>query len=487
MMRARLACGLLALVLAADAAAQAAVTAHEGSFGGRLVRYHAHVEETAIAGADGAPGGTMVTTAYLARDAGDPADRPVLFMFSGGPGASTTPLHFGAFGPLRRHGSGDDRFLAPNPHSVLDVADLVFIDPIGTGYSRPAGDGTPFWSRSGDADSVIDMIRQWIERHGRAASPRYLLGQSYGTVRAAEIVDRAPELGLHGVLLFALVPSEREGPMALVTSFPSYAVSARYHGRGQFEQHGVEDLFERAIEFARSEYHQALLQADSLSETDKRAMARALSQWTGLSAGLIESADLRIDNELFIFNLLKDQGLRTGQLDARAVRRLDAPAQRPPYDDPGLNYVPASEELPELEEAGAHVRRGRHESEVEAYYRDVLGYDSPEPYIPLNLDVNSAWDHEGFAASLPLLARAMAERSSMRLFWAAGYYDLSTPAYAGRFSLEQAGIPAARLTAAYFPAGHSVFVEAANLQRLAASVRAFITGPGPAESVSRDR
>ncbi len=469
MIRVLLAAGLVAAVLSAPAAAQS-VTDHAGVFGGREVAYRAYVEETAFRDDDGALSGTMVTTSYV--ETGGDADRPVLFIFNGGPGASTTPLHFGAFGPYARHGEGADEVLAANPHSLLDTADLVFIDPVGTGYSRPEGDGAPFWSRSGDVETVAEMIRRWLDRHGRTDSPRYLLGQSYGTVRAAEIVARERDLDFDGVMLFALVPGDRSGPIALMTALPSYAAAAFHHGRVEADGRTVDEVYQDAVRFARTDYLAALVQGASLPEGDRREMAGRLAATTGLPVALIEDADLRIDNRLFMLNLLKDETLRTGQLDARATRSLDAPAQQPPRDDPGLGYVPRGQPAPDP--ADVLLRRGEAESIADAYFSQALNYVSESPYNALNLDVNAAWDHEGFADALPGLAAVMDEEPGLRVFWAAGYFDFSTPAYAGRYTLDQAGIPADRLTEAYFASGHSVFVDQDNLADLAGRARAFL-------------
>jgi carboxypeptidase C (cathepsin A) len=452
-----------------------AETAHEGDFHGQHVAYDALVETYLLPGADGETAGRLVTTSYIARDAGDAAERPVLFLFNGGPGASTTPLHLSAFGPMRRFGEGEAAFMQPNPDSLLDAADLVFIDPVGTGFSIPETeeDGARFWSREGDARSVASVIANWLERHERAASPRYVLGQSYGTLRAAEIARLAPELELDGILLFALVPDSQEGDEAYALSFPSMAAAARYHERTDREGQSATEVFEEAVDYARSTYLPALVHGEALSAEEKAGIADDLSGFTGLPAAYVLEHDIRLSNDAFMFELLADEGLRTGQLDARATRSLDAPAQRPPYDDPGLSYHPGEATEPEGEPAFSFDAEA-YPSIVEAYYDEVLGFDPEGPYRALNLDVNAAWDHQGFQPAIPYLATAMEGDPELRLFWAAGIFDLSTPAFGGRYTLDQAGIPADRLTAAYFPAGHSVFVGEENRALLGEAVRAFL-------------
>lgn len=450
-------------------------TVHEGVFNGESVRYTALLEERRYS-VEGALAGQFVTVSYVREDVADRASRPVIFLFNGGPGASTTPLHFSAFGPKRRTGTDDDAVMYDNQHSILDAADLVFIDPVGTGYSRLA-DGAErglVWSRTGDAVSVAAFIRDWLARHDREASPRYLLGQSYGTARAAEIHRVDPELEFDGVMLFALVAGPRPGPLGPMTALPTMAATAWYHGRAGQHHDSLEAVFEEAVEFARSDYVQALIRGASLPAAERRTMAERVAAFTGLSADLVEENNLRLDNRTFMLNLLADQGLRTGQLDSRATRSLDAPPQRPPHDDPGLGFAPSDPDLPD--DLPGLLERGGHDSIVETYFRDVLGYQGDEIYAGLNLDVNSAWDHEGGGNAIGLLAEAMERNARLRVFWVAGYYDLTTSVYAGRYTLDQGDIPADRLTAAYFPSGHSVYVETVNLERLSHAVREFLGG-----------
>lgn len=471
---------LVILVLAASlsgaAVAQAqapAVSAHTGVFNGQPVTYQARVEAWRVSPGEGEPSGQIITTSYVRTDVPS-GPRPVIFLFNGGPGASTTPLHFGAFGPKRRLGEGAEQRMVDNPDSPLDAADLVFIDPVGTGYSRPLseGQGQAFWTPDGDALSVKAVIADWLKSHGREASPRYVLGQSYGTTRAALIAHHGADLKLDGVLLFALVARPPGFEMPYVTTLPSFAASAWSHGRIPREGRTAQEVYDAAVEFARTDYVRALIAGASLPEDEKRTVAQAMSALIGLPTELILEKNLRLSRADFYLNLLKDQGLRTGQLDTRATRPLDAPAQRPPYDDPGLSYTPprppgaVTGQLP-VSTAGL--------SAVESYFKEHLGFATPETYEALNLEVNAAWTWgQGEDEANQRLAEAMAANPKLRVFWAAGLFDLSTPAYAGRYMLDQAGVPAERLTAALFASGHSVFVDPEGLTRLSAAVRTFV-------------
>lgn len=468
----------LAASLASAAQAQtpavpaAAITTHSGVFNGQAVAYRAAVEAWRVSPGEGKPSGQIITTSYVRTD-GPSGPRPVIFLFNGGPGASTTPLHFGAFGPKRRLGEGAEQRMVDNPDSPLDAADLVFIDPVGTGYSRPLADGQgqAFWTPNGDALSVKAVIADWLKAHGREASPRYVLGQSYGTTRAALIAHHGADLNLDGVLLFALVARPPGFEMPYVTSLPSFAASAWSHGRISREGRSAQDVYDAAVAFARTDYVSALIAGASLPPAEKAEVAQAMSALIGLPTDLILEKDLRLSRADFYLNLLKDQGLRTGQLDARATRPLDAPAQRPPYDDPGLNYTPPRAEG----EVTGRLPVAEGMSAVESYFKTHLGFATTETYEALNLEVNAAWTWgQGEDEANQRLAEAMAANPKLRVFWAAGLFDLSTPAYAGRYMLDQAGVPAERLTAALFDSGHSVFVDPEGLTRLSAAVRTFV-------------
>ncbi len=446
------------------------LTDHVATLSGQTIAYQAMVTRHIISQGDATA--TLVTTTYQ-RTGVDSAQRPVLFIFNGGPGASTTPLHFGAFGPMRRFGEGANQYLLPNPHALIDDIDLVFIDPVGTGYSRPNDDGRPFWIRTGDAQSVAGVIADWLKSNGREASPRYVLGQSYGTLRAAEITRVAPDLKLDGVLLFALVPGAKDEPLRAMSALPSYAATACYHSITDCHGRTPQQVFDAAVEFARTDYVTALIQGGALPADKNQDLALRLSGLTGLEPGLLLENDLKIDNSLFMFNLLKSQDLRTGQLDARATASLSAPSRQPPYDDPGLSYAPESTSRV-VQSGDAAFRAPDGVNVVDAYYAQQLNFHAADSYEALNLRVNAAWDHEGMKDAIPYLAQAMKRDPDLRVFWSAGYYDLSTPAYGGRYTLDQAGIPADRLTAAYFASGHSIFIEETNLEALAKAVRDFI-------------
>jgi carboxypeptidase C (cathepsin A) len=443
-----------------------AVTEHTGTFNGQTVTYTATVAETIMGGPDGKPAGSMITTAYVRKGVQNRAARPVMFVFNGGPGASSSPLHMEAFGPRRILNSAAGRSIGDNPYSPLDAIDLVFIDPIGTGYSRPlpGADGQTFWSVSGDAASVKTFIKTWLTANAREGSPRFLCGESYGTARAAQIINSGNDLKFDGVLLFSMTGGPAGPDLPYVMLFPSYAVTAAFHHKADESGRTPAQVFSDALNFARTEYVSALLEGDSLPGDKAARMAEEMSGRIGLPASFIAGKKLRVSRADFMLNLLQDRGLRTGQIDARATGKLEEYAgKKPPYDDPSM-FV-----------------GGTSAPTVHAYFTGELKFTAAEPYKTLNLEINSRWKFDServMSDPAGVVGTVMKEQPNLRLFWTAGYYDLTTPLYAGKYALDHAGVPPERMTVAAFPTGHSVFEGDENLARFTDAVRTFIKG-GP--------
>ena len=485
--------GLSLAVLATPAAAQpgapqVAVTRHEGTFNGQKLRYTATVAETILKGADGAPAATAITIAYVRDGVRDRSRRPVVFCFNGGPGASSSPLHMSALGPMIRErskmGDRSGGGWVPNPTSPLDAADLVFVDPVGTGFSRPlpGADASGFWSTSGDAASVKTVIAEWLKANGRESSPRYLAGESYGTTRAALIAGRHKDLGLDGVMLIAMAAESGGREMPYVVSLPTMAAGAWRHGKIDRAGRSVDQVFDEAVRFARTDYVSALIQGSSLPPAEKRRIAERMAALVGLPAELIEQKNLRVSKNDWMFNILKDKGLRTGLLDVTVTAPLEEGADGA-IDDPALGVAPRRAPGAPPAPPPTPAQIGPVPSPVVGrYLTEVLKFRTAEPYYGVNFSVNAAWKHERGANAFEGLAAAMRENPKLRLFWAAGYFDLTTPAYAGRYTLDQVGVPPDQLTAAYFAGPHGVYEGDENLARFNAAVRAFVTAPGGSAS-----
>jgi carboxypeptidase C (cathepsin A) len=474
------------LCVAAPASVQTAprvaVTHHVGHFNGETVHYTATVAESFLHDAKGTPTASVITIAYVRDGVADPSRRPVLFAFNGGPGASSSPTHTQALGPMIRGdaklGDRADATFHENLTSPLDAVDLVFIDPVGTGFSRPLPgvDGRPYYSVTGDALEVKEIIADWLKEHHREASPRYMLGESYGTNRAAAIVKNGKDLPFDGVLLVALAASVGGREMPYVSSLPTMAAGAWYHGKIDRKGRSVEQVFNEALAFARTDYVTALIKGGSLPTAEKHRIAVRMASLIGLPVELIEKDDLRISKNEYMFNLLKDQGLRTGLLDVTVTAPLVAGADGG-IDDPALGVQPKGPPgAPPLtpDKIGPVPSPA-----VGAYLTNDLKFPTSDTYIGVNFTVNSQWNYETRSNDFEALAAAMRGNPKLRLFWAGGYYDLTTPAYAARYTLDQVGVPPAQLTANYFPGPHGVYAGEANLKRFNEAVRAFVTKSAP--------
>ncbi|MBS0612959.1 MAG: hypothetical protein JSS24_07295 [Proteobacteria bacterium] len=453
---------------------RSAITHHQVSIGGRVVGYTAAVREFRVADPAGRVGASVITIAYT-RDEVAGAHRPLIFAFNGGPGASSSPLHMKALGPVIRARAkpGEEPALVDNTVSVLDTADLVFIDPVSTGFSRalPGVDPRPWYDSRFDADTVAAVIGQWLHANHREGSPRYLMGESYGTIRAGLIVTRVPRLRFDGVLLVSGMGAPLDAPadVRIVSSIASMAAGAWYHRKVDRRGLSSADFFHEAMVFARGPYAQALARGQDLPEDDKRRIATQLSAFIGLPVDLILKEDLRIEANTYMFNLLKDQGLRTGRLDLRVTGPL-APGQEGAIDDPALGVVkPGAHSGP----APTPASIGAVESpDVGRYLTQQLHFASTEPYIGVNFLANSQWTFHPDPSTEVNLAAAMSRDHRLRLFVTAGYFDFG--AADGRLFL-QAGVPAQRFVFVPLPGPHEVYEGVENRAAFNQAVRQFVS------------
>jgi len=454
-----------------------ATTKQVGSFGGVRVPYATVVEEHVLR-RDGAPKAALVTIAYLRDDVSDRARRPVTFVFNGGPGSSSSPLHMSGLGP--RLTSGDST--VANPNSILDATDLVFIDPIGTGFSRPftTEAGRRFyWTRSGDAASVTEAIKAWLRVHGRERSPRYLAGESYGTTRAAVMLRDQKDLRLDGVILIAVVAGEiGDAPDdgVYVGMLPTLATSAAFHGKG-LAGRPVEGVFREAADFAGGDYRAALSKGAPLSAAERDRVAQRMSALIGVPVEFIVARNLRLSKDDWMLNILADRGLRTGMLDTRVTAQRDT-TRRGGLNDPSFNgggmRFGISMLAPALLQGDTAPPPFPRAPALEQYLKRDLQFRTLENYRSLNLDINVVWDHEGGGDVNLGVAAAMRAQPSLRLFWTGGYYDLTTPVHAVERAFARLGFPATQTTAAIVPAAHSVFADSSSRHALAERLRAWI-------------
>ncbi len=455
-----------------------AVTQHVANIDGQAIAYTTTVAEDIIKGDKGQPGAAIVTIAYTRDGIANLDKRPVMFAFNGGPGASSSPLHMSALGPvLRADDNPKDRTsfeLEENKTSPLEVTDLVFIDPVSTGFSRalPGVDPRQWYNGKSDALEVATVIEDWLRLNHRERSPLFLCGESYGTTRAGLIIKYAPELKFNGVLLVSGGSGSIGPNTGYINGVGTMAAGAWYHNKVDRRGLTVEQFYLDTMKFAHGEYANALAQGNNLPPGQRHVVAEHLSAYIGLPVDLIESKDLKIDGRTYMFNLLKDEGLRTGALDSRVTSELKPNAEGY-IDDPALGVVTpkAGGAAPTPASVGPVTSPA-----VGHYISEDLKFPSTDPYYGVNFTANSQWT---FSASkeqreestASIMARAMRADPNLRLFAVSGIFDLGASDGMG-FALN--GVPANRLTVDVFPGPHEVYQGSANRERFDDDVRRFI-------------
>ncbi|MHA7871012.1 MAG: S10 family peptidase [Hyphococcus sp.] len=453
---------------------------------GSAVSYKVIAAETFIENDKGEPAAAIFSTSYIADGFSDPRERPVAFIFNGGPGSASLWLHMGVFGPkrVRLPSDPDDDGAAPydlieNPESLIDVADMVFIDPVGTGWSRTLGDATTddYWGVTEDAASVREFIRRWLVEHKRWNSPKYLIGESYGTTRSGALLEALEsgwtDIAINGIVListvlnFGLDATDAGNDVGYIGLMPSYAATAWYHGKvDQTAWDGdLERFLAAARAFATDEYMPALLKGQLMSTAERDAVAAKLAAFIGLSETYVQRSHLRVPLRRFMRELLRDEGLAVGRLDARFTgAEADGVGENPEYD-------PSAYGIDAAYTAG-----------ILDYFSRDLGVDIDDPYTTLggvrawNWNAGGAGGENSYVNVAPWVERAMRQNKDLRVLAANGYYDLATPFFGTEMTLAQPGFDRSRLTLTYYEAGHMMYIHQPSLEALAEDVRAFIRG-----------
>lgn len=443
---------------------------------GRLVLRREQIGDDEFAGAKATA--EVFIVAYTA-DGADPATRPVTFAFNGGPGSSSVWLHLGLLGP-RRVLMGDAGALLPPPYSLADNeqtllrhSDLVFIDPVSTGFSRAVkgGKSADFHGFAADIESVGEVIRLWTTRGDRWMSPKYLCGESYGTTRAAGLAEHLQErygMYLNGLMLISsyldggTAEFSAGNDAAYVYYLPTYAAIAHYHGK-----HGSRPLGEllgEAAEFAGNDYLRALSAGSRLPAAERAAMAARVAELTGLSADYVDRVNLRPEHIRFFTELLRDQRRTVGRLDGRFTG-WDADYGRERWtSDPSMDAI-----------------TGPYSAALNHYVRGELDYRSDLPYEVLSRHVHP-WSFKEFEAThlyvADKLAAAMRANPHLRVHVACGYYDGATPYFAAEHTFSHLAIPpelAANVEFSYFEAGHMMYVHEPSRLEQSAQLARFVT------------
>jgi len=470
---------------AATVAAPAEVhvtTQHTTTIGGQRIDYDATVGSIIIRNAKDEPTGEIFYTAYTKRGVTDDTRRPLMFAYNGGPGSSSFWVHMGLLGPKRvsvpdtAHAAPPPYKLVDNEYSMLDKADLVFIDPVGTGYSKPigVGKGSDFWGVDQDANSLAQFVIRYLNETDRWNSPRYIMGESYGTTRSAALsaVLQRRSVDLNGVILLSSVldfqtitfdPGNDE-PFSLY--LPSYAAVAWYHNAIPNKPPQLRPFLKEVEHFATHEYATALFQGDNLSAAERGAILDKLHAYTGLSRDYLDKADLRVTASQFEKELMREQGKVIGRLDARYTGQTgDLLAEDAPYD-------PQSADI-----SSAYASLFRNYMHVDLNYgRDKL-YATSGNVNPWDWSHGQSRGWPGHTNVATDLAQELMTNPKAHVLLNSGLYDLATPYFAAEWTMDHLGIPKevrSQITFAEYESGHMVYVDVPSLAKFKANVAAFI-------------
>ncbi|MGJ8657863.1 MAG: S10 family peptidase [Akkermansiaceae bacterium] len=445
---------------------------------GKVINYTVKASELTLTSDKGAARAKIFNVSYIAKTDTKVSQRPVMFAFNGGPGSSAVWLHLGALGPRIAPSSPDGTqpikppvVLKENPYSILDVADLVFIDPVTTGYSRVEKDAksSEFHGVRGDIDSVADFIRRWVSENKRWSSPKYLLGESYGGIRAAGLSSTLQsKYGMHlnGVVLLSslldyrtLSPSSGND-LSYALYLPTLTSVAHYHGVIKGDRN---KLFEESKKFADTEYLTALHKGRNLPLATQQAIAAKLNRLTGIDTDLILKSNLRINPSFFRNTLLKDQNKVLGRFDARvAWPALDNLGDRAEFD-PSFN-----------------VAKGPFTNAMMAYLTDDLGWEDKRVYEIITSKVHPwKWDtSNGYVNLSSSVSNALEENPHLKILIQCGYTDLATPSGGVLHSVDHLDItPGQRknISVKWYDAGHMFYLNQPDLIKMRKDLVEFIT------------
>jgi carboxypeptidase C (cathepsin A) len=456
------------------------VTKHTININGKTLAYTATTGFMPIKNQTGETEAHIFFMAYTLDNVANPTERPLMFSFNGGPGSSSVWLHLGALGP-RRVKMLDNGEMPPPPYQVtdnpqtwLDQTDLVFIDPVGTGYSRATKPelANKFFGLQGDLASVGEFIRLYLARNGRWSSPLFLVGESYGTTRAAGLAGYLIDRGIafNGVVLVSTVMNfqtllfAQGNDLPYILILPSYTATAWYHKRlpADLQRQPLRKVLDEVEAWAASDYTIALGKGDRLTAQERQAVTERLARYTGLDRQFIANANLRVDLGHFDKELLRDQRRSVGRLDSR-FKGIDASAvSERPDSDPSNNAI-----------------RPPYTAAFNSYVRTELGFKSDLEYYILGGGIGR-WDwgiNNGYADTSEMLRNAFAKNPYLKLFVACGYYDMATPYFAAEYTLNHMNLDPAHRDAIrleYYEAGHMMYIDAGMLAKLKQDVSSFI-------------
>jgi carboxypeptidase C (cathepsin A) len=454
-------------------------TRHTIKIGGKTFGYTTTAGMLPIRNEAGETEACIFFVAYTAEHADPTNRRPLIFAFNGGPGSSSVWLHLGIVGPRRVNMQGGRGTPAPpydlidNEYTWLDQADLVFVDPVGTGFSRLVKPelGSRFFSLKGDVESVAEFIRLYLTRYDRWASPLFLAGESYGSTRASSLSIYLIEHGiaLNGMILispvlnFQTIGFAPGNDLPYVLSLPSYTAAAWYHKKLPPDLgKDLKKALEEVERWAANEYTVALMKGNRLTEEERREVTEKLARYTGLEKRYLENSNLRIESLRFTKELLRDRKQTVGRFDSR-MKGMDVLAVSERADfDPSLAAV-----------------RAPYTAMLNHYLRTEIGYKSDLVYHILGSGIGN-WDWgttNGYVDTSDGLQSAFARNPHMKLFVALGDYDLATPYFATEYTLNRLGIDSSlrgNIQMGYYEAGHMMYIDDKSITELKRDLSAFI-------------
>ncbi len=448
-------------------------TGHTIQLNGQTIKYTALAGTMVLKKEDGTPTASIFYIAYTKDDVADLSKRPLTFAFNGGPGSSSVWLHMGTLGPKRVVMDPEGNPMPPpykftdNEYSLLDLTDLVFIDPVSTGYSRAVPDNTArnFHSLKGDLDSVAEFIRLYTTRNERWASPKFLAGESYGTTRAAALSGYLQDnlgMNLNGIILlssvlnFGAISFDPGNDLPYALFLPTYTAAAWYHNKlsKDLQAAGLQKAIDESQRYAAGPYTAALFKGDSITAEERAAVVKNLARLTGLPPQYIDQSNLRVRADRFEKELLLDQRRTLGRYDSR-LEGVD--------EDATASY-------PDFDPSYASVQ-GAFTAAFNQYVRTELKFDSDQPYEVLTSKVQP-WSFQGYENRYVNVANtlrdAMIENGSLKVFVGMGYYDLATPFFSQEYTLDHMGLdPKLRdhISIDFYQAGHMMYTHLKSLEK----------------------
>lgn len=452
--------------------------------GGQTISYTTRTGYLTLRDESGKAKANIFFVAYTRDGVTDLAKRPITYTFNGGPGSASLWLHLGCIGPRRIPMTEQGESLAPpyglvnNEYSWLDQTDLVFIDPVNTGYSRAAAgeNEKQFLGYVEDIESVGEFIRLYTTRYGRWGSPKFLAGESYGTTRAAGLAGYLQDkfnLYINGVALissilnFGTARFDRGNDLPYALFLPTYSAMAWYHKKIAPEYQGdLPKTMQAVRDFAQGEYAAALMKGDLLTEAERTSVLDKLAKFTGLSKGYLQNTNLRIEISRFTKELLRAEGKTAGRLDGRMT---------------GTNYDEAGER-PEFDPSLDATISGPYSTAMNHYVRQELKYENDLPYLVLTGRVQP-WNYNNVQNQYlnvgETLRQAMSKNPFLKVWVSAGYYDLAPPFFAAEYTFNHLGLKPEQkknVNFTYYESGHMMYIHKPSLGQLKRDADAFFTG-----------